>query len=144
MDSELIDDDELKEIKEVELEEIKLINNITHTGDGEKEIKEEETVDKLHKNTEMAISIIKKNKTKKIKKMFSEKPPNVNNLNIKAECQSILKSLEDIDLKLNQMDEILDNTVKWVSNICIITILGMIVIVIIMAAAAIIMINKFI
>ncbi|MCL2323845.1 MAG: hypothetical protein FWC47_17275 [Oscillospiraceae bacterium] len=128
MSSDLTDDG-LKEIDDNNLNEIDAIELIGKS-------------DNLHIDSDTTINKIKKNKFRNSK---FKKLPIKTLIKTKTdidETDNILKDLENINLQLNQMDENLDNTLKWVSNVCIITILGMVVIIITIAAAVVFVINN--
>lgn len=54
----------------------------------------------------------------------------------------ILKTVDDIDIKMEKMEKKINNTVKWVGNMCIATIIGIIIIVSSMGAITYTIINK--
>jgi len=68
---------------------------------------------------------------------------NLQDIKNNTEYDLAIKSFENIEQKLNEMNTNLENSVKWISNICIMIILGMIVLVLIVAAITINIISKF-
>lgn len=136
MSLDLVDDEKKISIStdesEIEEENLEELDN---------EYLEELYPDLQYNNTKTILSNIKKKKRKKVKASSIEKLPK---LNTDKEFKSLLKNLESIESRLNEMDSHLDNSIRWISNVCIIIVLGMIVLVLTLAAIAIVMINKFV
>ncbi len=62
--------------------------------------------------------------------------------NVNEKYTLITETINDIYLKMEKMEKKIDNTVKWVGNMCIATIIGIIFIVLSMGAITYTIINK--
>ncbi len=90
-------------------------------------------------NDEMALSKLKKSSNKNNAKNSEIKLQEIDN---SEKYTLILKTIDNIYLKMDKMDDKLDSTVRWVSNMCIATILGIVAIVISIAAIAFTLVNR--